>query len=133
MNKASNHAFVNQLLVYTLVMICFSGSIGLGTVWLRHQISITANATKVVEARIAEVERRIDEATTVIETEQDPGVLKRRNQDWHLGLVQPSEAQIVRIDGDPVLRLAAKRNRGLFTDGVVSAAISLPPVAGLAP
>ena len=36
MKKTDTHAFVNQLLVYTLVMICFSGSIGLGTVWLRH-------------------------------------------------------------------------------------------------
>ena len=29
MNTSDNHAFVNQLLVYTLVMICLSGSIGL--------------------------------------------------------------------------------------------------------
>jgi hypothetical protein len=133
MNKASNHAFVNQLLVYTLVMICFSGSIGLGTVWLRHQISITANATKVLDARIADVERRINETTTVIETEQDPGVLKRRNVELHLGLVPVSQAQVVQIAGDPVMKLAAKRNRGLFTDGVVSAVVSFPPVAGLAP
>ena len=57
MNKKDTHAFVNQLLVYTLVMICFSGSIGLGTVWLRHQISITANNTKRLEQRIVESER----------------------------------------------------------------------------
>ena len=79
MHATSRHAFINQLLVYTLVMICFSGSIGLSTVWLRHQISLTANATKVLAARIAEVERRIDETTTVIETEQDPSILQDRN------------------------------------------------------
>ena len=132
MHKTSNHAFVNQLLVYTLVMICFSGSIGLGTVWMRHQISLTANATKVLDARIAEVERRVNETTTVIETEQDPGILKRRNTEWHLGLVQPGQEQIVRIPGDPVLRLAAKRNRGLYTDGVTPVTVSLR-VAGLTP
>ena len=35
MNKSDTHAFVNQLLVYTLVMICFTGSVGLSTVWFR--------------------------------------------------------------------------------------------------
>ena len=132
MNKTSNHAFVNQLLVYTLVMICFSGSIGLGTVWMRHQISLTANATKVLDAQIAEVERRVNETTTVIETEQDPAILKRRNDEWHLGLVQPGQAQIVRVTGDPVMKLAAKRNRGLYSDGVVPVTVSLR-VAGLTP
>ena len=132
MNRTSNHAFINQMLVCTLVMICFSGSIGLGTVWMRHQISLTANATKVLNARIAEIERRVNETTAVMETEQDPAVLKRRNVEWHLGLVQPSQEQVVRVQGDPVMRLAAKRNRGIFNDGVAPVTVSLR-VAGLTP
>jgi len=123
--KISNHAFVNQLLVYTLVMICFSGSIGLGTVWMRHQISLTANATKVLDARIAELDRRLDETKTLLEAEQDPEVLKQRNVAWHLGLVQPTPDQIVRLPGDPVMRLAAKHNRGLFNDGATPVTVSL--------
>ena len=123
--KASNNAYVNQLLVYTLVMICFSGSIGLGTVWMRHQISLAANATKVLDARIAELDRRLNETKAVLEAEQDPAVLKQRNAEWHLGLVQPSPEQIVRLAGDPVMRLAAKRNRGLFNDGVTPVTVSL--------
>jgi len=123
--KASNHAYVNQLLVYTLVMICFSGSIGLGTVWMRHQISLAANATKVLDARIAELDRRLNETKAVLEAEQDPAILKQRNTEWHLGLVQPAAEQIVRLAGDPVLRLAAKHNRGLFNDGVTPVTVSL--------
>ena len=123
--KLSNHAFVNQLLVYTLVMICFSGSIGLGTVWMRHQMSLTANATKVLDARIAELDRQLNETKTVLEAEQDPVVLKQRNAAWHLGLVQPTVDQIVRVQGDPVMRLAAKHNRGLFNDGVAPVTVSL--------
>ena len=123
--KASNHAYVNQLLVYTLVMICFSGSIGLGTVWMRHQISLAANATKVLDARIAELDRRLNETKAVLEAEQDPAVLKQRNAEWHLGLVQPNPEQIVHLPGDPVMRLAAKRNRGLFNDGVTPVTVSL--------
>ena len=123
--KASNHAYVNQLLVYTLVMICFSGSIGLGTVWMRHQISLAANATKVLDARIAELDRRLNETKAVLEAEQDPAILKQRNAEWHLGLVQPIPEQIVHLPGDAVMRLAAKRNRGLFNDGVTPVTVSL--------
>ena len=125
MNRTSNHAYVNQLLVYTLVMICFSGSIGLGTVWMRHQISLAANATKVLDARIAELDRRVNETKAVLEAEQDPAVLKARNAEWHLGLVQPNPEQIVRLPGDPVMRLAAKHNHGLFNDGVTPVTVSL--------
>jgi hypothetical protein len=125
---SSSSGFVNQLLVYTLVMIGFSGSIGLGTVWMRHQISITANSTKQLAAHIAEIERRLAETTTAAETERDANVLLQRNAEWHLGLVPPSEAQVVHVAEDPVQRLAAKRNRGLFTDGAPS--ISMPVALG---
>ncbi len=124
MKTASSQGFVNQLLVYTLVMIGFTGSIGLGTVWMRHQISVTANATKQLAARIADLERRLAETTTAEETERDPNVLLERNAQWHLGLVAPTQGQIVRVPGDPAQRLASKRNRGLFSDR--AAAISIP-------
>jgi hypothetical protein len=118
MKKTGTHAFVNQLLIYTLVMIGFSGSVGMGAVWLRHQISVTANRTKQIEARIAEVERHFRETEAAIGTEQGPETLKRRNLEWGLGLVSPKDSQIVRETGSPEERLAAKRNQGLFTDGV---------------
>jgi hypothetical protein len=116
MNKQSTHAFVNQLLVYTLVMICFSGSVGLGTVWLRYQISVTANRNKLLETRIAEVERHLAETNTEIETEQGPAMLQRRNTEWHLGLVQTQEARVAHVNEEVDIRLAAKRNQGLFSD-----------------
>ncbi len=124
MKISSSQGFVNQLLVYTLVMIGFSGSIGLGTVWMRHQISVTANSTKLLEARMAEVERHLAETATAAETERDPSILLRRNREWRLGLVPPDRTQIVHVGEDPVMRLAAKRNRGLFGDAAPT--ISLP-------
>ncbi len=127
MNFSSNHGFVNQLLVYTLVMIGFSGSIGLGTVWMRHQISVTANSNKQLDARIAMVERHLAETITAAETERDTRVLLRRNAEWNLGLVAPNHGQIVRLGEDPVMRLAAKRNAGLFGDTAPeTAAVYLP-------
>lgn len=121
MNKKDKHAFVNQLLIYTLVMIGFSGSIGMGTVWMRQQISRTANATKVLNSRIIEVERRIAEVSTSIQSEQDPRVLMRRNVEWKLGLEMPRATQVTRIDENPMMKLATKRNSRLFVDGVAPA------------
>lgn len=125
MKISSTHGFVNQLLAYTLVMIGFSGSIGLGTVWMRHQISITANANKVLDARIADVERHLAEATAASESERDTQVLLARNAEWKLGLVAPSQAQIVRVSEDPIMRLAAKRNRGLFGDAAPTVSVPI--------
>jgi len=116
MKKSETHAFVNQLLVYTLVVIGFSGSIGLGTVWLRHQISLSANATKQLEARLNEVQRHIDEKNTEIAKAQSTAMLEYLNEKWQLGLQPPSPQQVQHIVGDPVRLLAAKRNRGLFPD-----------------
>jgi hypothetical protein len=136
MQKTDTHAFVNQLLVYTLVMICFSGGVGLGTVWLRYQISVTARRNKDLETRIAEVERHLAETTTAIETEEGPGMLMNRNAEMHLGLVQASEAQVVaRVNQDVAARLAAKLNQGLYTDVGVTPIVSLgrmsEPAAGV--
>jgi len=121
MNKTDTNAFVNQLLVYTLVMICFSGSIGLGTVWLRHQISVTANNTKRLEQRIAETERHMDELNTQITEEQTITVLNRRNTEWSLGLVQPREPQVVRVSESAERRLASRNNAEIFAAEAVSA------------
>lgn len=114
MHKNDRHAFVNQLLVYTLVMICFTGSIGLGTVWLRNQMAQTANSIKSYEYRTAEVERRLAETSALIGSEQSPVTLIRRNEEWRLGLVAPTGPQIVRISENPEERLAARRNREIF-------------------
>jgi hypothetical protein len=116
MHKHDNHAFVNQLLVYTLVMICFSGSIGLGTVWMRHQISATANSAKVLDSRYNEIERQINQMRAAVEREQDPAILQLRNDQWNLGLAQPAPQQINYLNGDPVMLLAAKHNRDLFNN-----------------
>jgi len=121
--QTGSRAFVNQFMVYALVAICGSASIGLGTVWMRHQISLVANENKVLEASIADVGRRIEETGAAIAAEQDPTVLNRKNVEWRLGLVPPGETQVRRVAEDPVARLAAIQNRRLFGEG--QATISL--------
>jgi hypothetical protein len=122
MNKSSNHAFVNQLLIGALVMICFSGSLGFSTVWLRHAISLTADHKKQMEMQLAEIDRHIDETTAAIAAEKSPDELVRRNAEWHLGLVPPSEPQVVRVPDDVEQRLLAKDHAELYaaSDGPVT-------------
>lgn len=126
MNKKDTHAFVNQLLIYTLVMICFSGSIGLGTVWLRHQISITANNTKRLEQRIIESERHLAELNTQITAEQSIDVLARRNSEWKLGLVLPKEPQVVRVSESPERILASRNHAEVFASEAVATGTVTP-------
>jgi hypothetical protein len=126
MNKKDTHAFVNQLLVYTLVMICFSGSVGLGTVWLRHQISLTANNTKLLEQRIRETERHLSELNTQVTAEQSIDVLARRNAEWNLGLVLPKEPQVVRVAESPERRLASRNNAEVFAPEAVATGTVAP-------
>ncbi len=109
--KNSSHAFVNQLLVCLLVTIGFGGSLGLGTVWMRHQISTTANANRALKAEWERVERLIDEKKTLVETEQAPDKLRQLNAAMRLGLVPMSEVSIVHVTDNTTDRLAARASR----------------------
>ena len=119
MRKNDSHAFVNQLLVCLLVSFGFGGSIGLGTVWMRHQITVLAKSNRALQAGIDEVKRRHDATATVVESEQSLPALTRRNTGWHLGLAPATDAQVVRVTEDPVMRLARRRDSNLFNDGFV--------------
>ncbi len=119
MRKYDNHAFVNQLLVCLLVTFGFGGAIGLGAVWMRHQISVTAKSNRALQTSIAEVKRRLDATATIVEFEQSYEALTRRNAKWHLGLAPATDTQVVRVTEDPVMRLARRRDRNLFNDGFV--------------
>jgi len=114
MKTSTANAFINQLLVYTLVMLVFTGSIGFGTVWLRHEISLAANRNKLLQADLAEVQRQIDQFTAEIAAAKNPDTLIRLNSEMRLGLVPPREEQSEHVAVDVGQRLAAKRNQDLF-------------------
>ncbi len=115
MQKTDAHAFINQVLVYSLMMLVFTGSIGLGTVWLRHEISVVANRNQRLQARLAEVQRHIDDFTAEIAAAQSTDNLIRLNAQWRLGLVQPRPEQSEFVGGDVVQRFAARRSQELLT------------------
>jgi hypothetical protein len=115
--KKNSQAFVNQLLICLLVTMTCGGSIGLGTVWVRHQNSTTAKGNRVLAARIAEVERRNDELTTLIQGEQRPELLRRRNTEMRLGLVPMNEVPVVHVAENVTDRLVERANRELYSTG----------------
>ena len=114
MKTSTAYAFINQLLVYTLVMLVFTGSIGFGTVWLRHEISLAANRNKMLQADLAEVQRQIDQFNAEIAAAKNPDTLIRLDSEMRLGLVPPREEQSEHVAVDVGQRLAAKRTQDLF-------------------
>jgi hypothetical protein len=109
------NALVNQLVAHTLGLLVFGGSLGLGAVWMRQEIFSTANRNRVLESRIADTQRRLDELNAEVATALNPDSLLARNAGMQLALVAPREVQVVRVPESPELLLAAKRNREIFT------------------
>jgi hypothetical protein len=103
------HGFAHPLLLPTLALIGLAGAAGLGEVWLRQEISITANRTRQAEQRLAQTERDLAEVSTRITAEQSIDALNQRNTLWQLGLGPPREPQVVRVAGTAEDRLAARR------------------------
>lgn len=108
-------AFVGQLIALTLMLLVFSGSLGLGAVWVRQEISGAANRSHAFERKIADVERRLDEVNAEVASALNPHSLLRQNQAMQLGLSTPRETQVVRVEESVELRLASKRNREIFS------------------
>jgi len=122
MNTPVRAGFVNSMFVCTLFGLGCSGSVGVATVWLQHQISITANENKVLEARIAAVRRESEQLTAEIAFESDAAALLQRNSQMKLGLVAPTPSQLFTAE-DPLRHLSSKHSLELFT-------VPLPPVGG---
>ena len=114
--KQAPSAFANQLLLCLLVTICVGGSIGLWTVWMRHQISVTAKTNRGLAVEFARLERLLDEKRTLAETEQAPDKLRALNTMMGLGLVPMNQIPVLHVTENVADRLARRTNRDLLTD-----------------
>lgn len=127
MKPPPTNAVVNQLIALALLLLIFTGSLGLGTVWMRQEISRTANRSRGLEQQITDVQRRLDEVNAEVAAAVNPDSLLRQNQFMRLALTAPKEVQVVRVSESPELRLVAKRNREVFTVSPASFDPSGPP------
>ena len=112
---------INRVIALTLLLLTFTGTLGLGAVWMRQGISSTANSNRALEDRITEVERKLDEVNAEVAAAVNPDALLRQNTFMRLALAAPREVQVVRVNGSAELRLAAKRNQEVFRLGTTSA------------
>lgn len=110
MKTESSRAFATQLLLAALAVLGAGGGLGFAIVDLRHDISVSANTSRVLQQRVVETERRLAEVGGAIAAEQSPDALASRNVALSLGLGQPAEGQLVRVPGSAETRLASKRN-----------------------
>jgi len=106
-SPAATLGFAHPLLLPTLTLIGLAGAAGLGEVWLRQEISLTANRTRQTEQRLAQTERDLAEVSTRITAEQSIDALNRRNSEWQLGL--PAGPQVVQVAGPAEEYLGAHR------------------------
>lgn len=112
---------VNRVIALTLLLLTFTGTLGLGAVWMRQGISRTANANRVLEDRLTEVGRRLDEVEALVAAAVNPDALLRQNDFMRLALAAPREIQVVRVAVNPEGVLAAKRNSEVFSLEAVAA------------
>ncbi len=115
--RRNSQAFVNQLLVCLLVTMTFGGTIGLSTVWMRHQISLTAKANRAIAAEINEVNRKSDALEALIRTEQRPELLRQLNRSMGLGLVLMNEVPIEHVTENVNQQMVERANRWSFPPG----------------
>jgi hypothetical protein len=115
MTRQEPTSLLNRLLVITVLFLVFAGSIGFATVWLRHQISVAANNSKMIELRLADLQRRVSEVNAQVAVAVSMENLLSKNNDLSLGLMRPLEDQVVRIHEDVEVRLAKKSNQRLFS------------------
>lgn len=114
--KKNSQAFVNQLIVCLLVTMTFGGSLGLGIVWVRHQISVTAKANRALLAAISEVNRRSDDIEAQIRSEQRPELLRQLNLEFRLGLAPMNEVEVVRVTENVTQRMVERATRWSFPE-----------------
>lgn len=131
-SRASS-APVNRLIVATVLLLAFAGAIGLGTVWLRHQISEVARTNKQMQARTAEVERRINESVAQIASATSPRALDALNASLQLGLIRPLEQQIFRVDATDEMLLANSNASAEQFRRLTVPTVQLPQPSLLAP
>ncbi len=104
------NALVNKVVALTLVLLMFSGTLGLGAVWMRQEIFATAKRSRVVESQLADVERKLDEVRAQVAAAESVPSLLEQNNAQRLGLVTPRELQVARVSRDPIIELSRKRS-----------------------
>ena len=96
----SSANYLQKVVSLIIVILIVSAGGGLGLVWLRQQISITATRSQELERELIILDRNIRNLDAKIGEFHNPKNLLRQATDLGLKITLPGEDQIVRLTGD---------------------------------
>ncbi len=94
----SSNPFTFRVSILLIAILLTAAAGGLGLLWLRQEISQSASLMRRSEQQLAETGRRLQYVNVKIAEATTPESLKQRAQDMRLGLVAPSNLQLVRLE-----------------------------------
>lgn len=112
-SKAQRSHLGRRLFLLTFLFLFLSGVFGVGTVWLRHEIASAGSSTRLLELRLAELERHEARVSAEIAQSFHPSFLEMQNERFALGLRPAREAQVIRVSSEAQERFAHMRSENL--------------------
>lgn len=109
MKRKKESILSRQVVIIAFLFIFFVGSFGLATVSLRQQIATSAAQARSMERRLVELERLDSRLTGEIAMAMSPAFLEAQNERFELGLRQPQENQVIRVNKETQVRFAQQR------------------------
>jgi hypothetical protein len=96
----SNTNSLHKVVCIIILILIVSAGGGLGLVWLRQQISVTATRTQALEHEFSVLDRNIRNLDARIGELHNPNNLLRHSTALGLNIALPLEGQIVRFNRD---------------------------------
>ena len=118
-NRAANQ-ILNRIIVYSLLILALVGGFGVVTVWMRHQISQSANSLQALEQQIREERRELAQLEVELTLAMSTDKLIYLNRSLELGLREPAYTQIVHVTDNVETRLYEKNANSVFTASISS-------------
>jgi cell division protein FtsL len=118
-NRAANQ-ILNRIIVYSLLILALVGGFGVVTVWMRHQISQSANSLQALEQQIREERRELAQLEVELTIAMSTDKLIYLNRSLELGLREPAYTQIVHVTDNVETRLYEKNANSVFTASISS-------------
>ncbi len=113
-NRVANR-ILNQIIIFSLLMLTMVGGSVVVTVWMRHQTSRSANSLQVIEQNIAMERRALAQLDVELTVAMSTDKLIDLNRSLGLGLREPVYTQIVHVTENVETRLYEKSSNSVLT------------------
>lgn len=107
--KKNTQAFADPFVALIIFSVSLMGSVGIGVVWMRHQISSAAIRSQQFVAQYHELERQIMEKDAEVASAQRHDQLRKLNETHKLGMVTMSDVPVVTESSEAAVRGLVQR------------------------